>query len=104
MLIRYDVPLNGGELKLGLQTDANYRSKVFYSTSNDPLLSQDGFALWNARVSLAPANDRWELSAQVKNITGVRYVTEAFDFSSSGYNLFVYGPPMTWELSATFKF
>ena len=104
MLIRYDVPLNGGELKLGLQTDANYRSKVFYSTSNDPLLSQDGFALWNARVSLAPANDRWELSAQVKNITGVRYVTEAFDFSSSGYNLFVYGAPTTWELSATFKF
>ncbi len=103
-LIRYEIPLGEQGLKIGLQTDAHYQSKVFFSTSNSPLLAQDGYGLWNARVSLAETDDRWEIAAQVRNITDRVYRTEAFDFSSSGYNLYIFGAPRTWELSATLRF
>jgi iron complex outermembrane receptor protein len=103
-LIRYDIPLRQGKMKVGLQTDAHYQSKVFFSTSNNPLLSQGGYGLWNARFALADIDDRWEIAAQVRNITQHVYRSEAFDFSSSGYNLYLYGPPRTWELTATARF
>lgn len=104
ILVRYDIPVDQGRMKVGLQTDAHYQSGVFFSTSNNPLLSQDGYALLNARISLADADDRWELAAQVRNITEHVYRSEAFDFSSSGYNLYIYGAPRTWELTATVRF
>jgi iron complex outermembrane receptor protein len=103
-LIGYEIPLDQHGLKIGLQTDVHYQSKVFFSTSNNPLLAQGGYALWNARVSLAETDDRWEIAAQVRNIADRVYRTEAFDFSSSGYNLYIYGAPRTWELSATLRF
>jgi iron complex outermembrane receptor protein len=104
ILVRYDIPLDNDRLKLGLQTDAHYQSRVYFSTSNDSLLAQGGYGLWNARISLAQADDGWEVAAQVRNLTDKRYRSEAFDFSSSSYDLFIYGQPRTWELTATVRF
>ena len=101
---RYELPLGSLPANLALQTDFRYQDKVYFSTSNSALLAQPGYWLWNARVSLVQHDDRWEVAAQVHNIADKKYRTEAFDFSSAGWNLYIFGMPRTYELTATVRF
>ena len=103
-LARYELALGGTSSRLALQTDLRYQDKVYFSTSNNDLLAQPGYWLWNARVTLLGAESRWEVAAQVHNIADKDYRTEAFDFSSAGWNLYIFGMPRTYELSATVRF
>ena len=103
-LARYEFALGNTSSRLALQTDFRYQDKVYFSTSNNDLLAQPGYWLWNARVTLLGAESRWEVAAQVHNIADKDYRTEAFDFSSAGWNLYIFGMPRTYELSATVRF
>ena len=103
-LARYEFPVRDTSWKIAVQTDFRYQDKVYFSTANSPLLAQPGYWIWNARLSLLEKDDRWEIAAQVRNIGDKDYRTEAFDFSSAGWNLYIFGTPRTYELTATVRF
>lgn len=101
--IRYEWPLN--ELGvLALQTDVNYQDDIYLTPDNSDLLAQDGYWLWNGRVSLNSLDERWNLSAWIKNIEDKEYLTEAYDFSSNGWDLLIHGMPRTYGVDVTFRF
>lgn len=74
-----------GASELHLRVDGYYRSSVV--TASSPLSAQferlDGFDIWNASLSLY--NDKWRVSAYVKNLTDELGVTAVLrDFAVAG--------------------
>jgi iron complex outermembrane recepter protein len=56
-------------LNLGLTVDANYRGSHFLDTSLDASTEQDGAWKVNARLSLTPVSETWQVSIIGKNLT-----------------------------------
>ncbi|MCG8380454.1 MAG: TonB-dependent receptor, partial [Proteobacteria bacterium] len=84
--VDYMQPVNWlGASELHFRVDGYYRSSVV--TASSPLSAQferlDGFDIWNASLSLY--NDRWRVSAYVKNLTDELGVTSVLrDFAVAG--------------------
>jgi iron complex outermembrane recepter protein len=57
------------DLNLDLTIDANYRGSHFLETNLDPSTEQDGNWKVNARLSLTPASETWQVSIIGKNLT-----------------------------------
>lgn len=76
-----------GASELHLRVDGYYRSSVV--TASSPLSAQyerlDGFDIWNASISLY--NDKWRVSAYVKNLTDELGITSVVrDFAVADLN------------------
>jgi iron complex outermembrane receptor protein len=63
-------------------TTVSYRSKQFFDSANDPLIAQPGYWLLDARVTYATGDGRWEFSVIGKNLSGTKYLNDAFDLTS----------------------
>jgi iron complex outermembrane receptor protein len=50
-----------------------YRDKIYQDVFNDPRLTQPAYSVANARASFMTADERWELSLAVTNLTNERY-------------------------------
>ena len=73
--------------------------------SSSELLAQRSHILLDAFVRLDGADDRWWLSFGGKNLTNKKVVTHGFDLSDSlGYQLAYYNDPLTYSLTAGFRF
>jgi iron complex outermembrane receptor protein len=79
-LIDYKVPVGQGDLDF--QFSANYRSHQFFDISNDPYITQTGYWLENVRVAYQFPGDKWEVAAFVRNLSGQKYLLDAFDLTS----------------------
>ena len=102
-LVQYDVPLSD----LGtvtLQLDFNYQDKVFFDAFNNPLLSEDDYWIWNARVAWTSADDKWEVAAFGRNLGDEEYMVYAFDLSFFGFNEEMIGTPRFFGVDATFRY
>jgi len=55
--------------KLDLQGEWIYSSSYYLNNDNTPASKQDAFSLFNARVSLTPASQKWEVALWARNIT-----------------------------------
>lgn len=87
------------------ETSVSYRSKQFFDVRNDPLLTQSGYWLLNARVAYMTDDGRWEFAAFGKNLTGTKYLNYATNLSSPfGLLEQVVGPPMTGGVEVTFRY
>ena len=102
-LIQYDFSL-GDAGTLTLQTDFNYQDEVWFDALNNPLLSEDDYWLWNARVSWTSADERWEVAAFGRNLGDEEYMVYAFDLSFFGFNEEMLGTPTSYGIDATFRF
>jgi iron complex outermembrane receptor protein len=101
--IRYGIPM--GDYTLSLQTDFNYVDEHFLEPNNREYLSEDGYFVANARVSLGPQDAPWQVSAWVKNLTDEEYRTAAQDLALSlGFSEIVTGVPLTWGVEFEYQF
>jgi len=102
-LVRYEFPVANG-FRLAPMVDATYKSKAYYTAENTKLESQDGYTLVNARLSLLPDDDKWEVALWAKNLEDRVYYTEAFDSGSAGLIGRLVGAPRTYGLSFNYQF
>lgn len=77
-------------LKLVADVDASFRSSVQYQLQHDPQTRQPGYAIFNASLALAQSDDKWQVTAFVKNITNKYayafiYTADSFIGQSWGY-------------------
>ncbi len=102
-LVQYDVPL-GDMGELMLQADFNYQDEVWFDALNNPLLSEAGYWLWNARIAWTSVNERWEVAGFGRNLGDEEYKVYAFDLSFFGFNEEMIGTPRAWGVDATYQF
>lgn len=100
-LARYRWPISGN-LQAEVLFAANYTDDVTYDiVRNPPEAEEEGFWLADARVGIGAADDRWNVSAWVKNLADERYRTQVL-FSSVGFGE-SWGAPRTYGVSVTFR-
>jgi iron complex outermembrane recepter protein len=68
----YLVPL-AGSLRLVLDTDYKWQSKVQYQLTETPDTIQGGYGIWDASVGIDDSASHWRVSALVKNIADTHY-------------------------------
>ena len=102
--IRYEWPV-GATLAIAAQTDFNYVDEHFLEPNNREYLSEDGYFLANARVSLLSQGGPWEVSVWGKNLGDEEYRTAAQDLALSlGFSEIVMGVPLTWGVDFEYRF
>ncbi|MEY2883606.1 MAG: hypothetical protein RL490_1330 [Pseudomonadota bacterium] len=69
----YDIPV--GNMMLNLGANWFHRSSVTYSSNGDPGLTQDGYGLLGANISLRSENNRWRLSVFARNLLDKYFVS-----------------------------
>lgn len=68
----YSFPVGSFDGQLGF--DWSYRSEYFMQIDDSPVVAEDGFHLFGARLKLAPtANDSWDVLFYAKNLADERY-------------------------------
>jgi iron complex outermembrane receptor protein len=82
---------------LGARIELNYRSGVFYTKENNPLIAQDDVTLLNLFLTLEHGSGRWYVFASGRNLTDEDYFHQVFLQSSPGY-------PDTYESGVGFRF
>jgi iron complex outermembrane receptor protein len=102
--LRYEVPFSGSLTSMW-QTDFNYVDKHFLEPNNREYLSENGYFLVNARVSLMRKDGPWEVSAWGKNLTDEAYRSAAQDLALAlGFSEIVMGIPRTWGVEFAYRF
>ncbi len=94
----------GSDLKLNLSMNGNYRSSQFLQASNSPVSKIGSYWVVGAQVGVAASDDRWALTAWVKNLTKSVYKTYLNDLPGLGIVLASYGPPRTFGGTFTVKY
>jgi outer membrane receptor protein involved in Fe transport len=90
---------------LGIRVDALFVDDFVYNLTYADPLTQDSYVKWNARLSLASADDRWELALVGKNLTDE--TTESFGgntFLSPGAYFGNVDAPRQIFFNATWRF
>jgi iron complex outermembrane receptor protein len=82
--------------------DFAWRSKVYFDVANTPELSQDGYGLLNARLSIRHRGWNTELALWGKNLTDELYRTGGF--SLQNYASRYYGISRTFGVTLTQRF
>lgn len=78
--------------------DGSYAGAQYFEPFNVPRLRQKSYGLFNARVALRSANDRWEAALWGRNLTNEFYITSAADVSGIGFDYTHRGMPRTYGL------
>ena len=91
-LLRYEWPMFSGNV--AIQGDFHYRSEHFFSLTKAEAVTEDGYAVANARLSYVTQDDRWEAAIFVNNIGDEEYLVQTFDLSGDfGWTEQYYGRP-----------
>ncbi|MEZ5514024.1 MAG: TonB-dependent receptor [Steroidobacteraceae bacterium] len=103
-----ELPVSAGLLFRSNLT-ATYRSKIFFQPSYNPLEAQDGFWKLDLRAGIAAADDRWDASVVVRNLTDkqtANLIFETFPFFINPAVDRVYLPdlPRTYALQMRYRF
>ena len=86
------------------QLDFSYQDDIFFDAQNSPLLTEDSYWIWNARVSWTSMNESIEIAAWIRNLSDKEYLTYAFDLSFLGFNQEMLGNPRSYGAEVTFRF
>ena len=87
------------DLTLSFGADGAYTGDNFVEVTNSLLV--DGYTRYNAFAALATADDRWEVRAQVKNLTDeANYVSGIVSVPVPGLTIL---KPRTWLVSLSYK-
>ncbi|WP_374764110.1 TonB-dependent receptor [Yunchengibacter salinarum] len=98
-------------LGLTLRGDASYISTVEKDPINSPtldvngnLLSQPGYWLLDARLTLSPEDGPWQLAVFGSNLLDKKYLTNGINVDAFGFVEAYYGRPREWGLSLGYRF
>jgi iron complex outermembrane receptor protein len=88
-----------------LRSDYTYRAKTYFDAANTESVSQDGYGLWNAAITVQSPTQRWALTAGVLNVADEEYrVTGVGVLDSLGFASAIYGRPREWYVQASARF
>jgi iron complex outermembrane receptor protein len=100
--VNYSVDLTDS-LKVQMTANGSYRTSQYLEAVNAPSNREPGYWIVGAQLGLADADDRWALSAWVKNLTKTKYRTYVNDLPGLGILLNVYAPPRVFGSTLSFK-
>jgi iron complex outermembrane receptor protein len=89
----------GDTLKLSMSIHANYRTEQYMEAVNAPSNLEPGYWLVNAQVGIGNIDDRWSITAWVKNLTKSEYRIYVNDLPAFGWVLNAYGPPRVFGVT-----
>ena len=90
-------------LSLAVMANFNYVDEMTKCIENLPLCEARDYTLVNARVSLAPTDQRWELALWSENLTDEEYEVEIFQQLSIGSYIINYGIPRTYGVTLRYN-
>ena len=99
-LVRYNFELGGGNL--AVQLDGAWYDDQFLEVTNGSGTVQDAYNVSNFRVTYAGVDDRYSVTAWVKNLTDETYKLYSLDLGDLGATTF-YAPPMTYGVTARYN-
>jgi iron complex outermembrane receptor protein len=79
-LIRYSWQALGGSV--AVQLDGNWKDDHNFNLSYSPVIEEDAYAVFNAKLSYISEDETWSGSLFVKNLEDKRYRSYAFDSTS----------------------
>lgn len=79
-LLRYEWPVFNGQI--AVQGDFQYRSEHFFSLTRSEAVTEDGYAIANARLSYTTRDERWQAAVFVNNLTDEEYIVQTFDLAT----------------------
>jgi len=92
------------DLTLSVGADATYKDDTFLPLNHAPLSVQEAFWKYNARIALAPEDQRWEVALIGKNLSDETTASWSGDLIQNAGSYFKFtDPPRTIALQATFK-
>ncbi|HEY0802351.1 MAG TPA: TonB-dependent receptor [Steroidobacteraceae bacterium] len=95
---KYDV----GDGAIDFRLNSNYRSHVWFDSTNDPYIQQAGYWLHNLNVSYE-SGTAWEAGIFVRNLADKKYALTSTDLSSPfGLLEPVYGAPRMFGVQFTY--
>jgi iron complex outermembrane recepter protein len=102
-LLQYHWPLVNGASIL-LLTDWNYRADYYVNADNlnNPYIP--GRAIGNVRATYTPSNGRWEIALWGKNVTDKHYPMGGYRLGFANSQIFYFGDPLTYGISASVSF
>ncbi len=86
-----------------LTAESDYSLRTTYNSLFGALYNVAGYTLVNARLTFAPDNGRWTLSAFGQNILNKQYDVDR-NYFDAGDDIATAGLPATWGVRATVKF
>lgn len=104
-LLRYSWSAFKG--RMAIQSDFQYRSEHYFSLTRLEPVTEDGYAVANARLSWTDESERWTAAVFVDNITDEEYLVQAFDLSGPtilGMTEHYFGRPRWIGGSVRFQF
>ncbi len=104
-LVRYHWPTSVLGGNVALQVSVTHSSDFYDNIRNFDASRLNGYTVGNARATWISADDKWELSAAVQNLTDERYYTIGYDLSNAtGSNSLVPGKPRWYSASVRYNF
>lgn len=80
-----------------------YISSVYFNILNSPIIRAPSYAVADLSARF-DAKQGWYVAAYLNNAFDKRYITGAFDVTSLGYGLRLYGEPRTFSAAAGVRF
>jgi iron complex outermembrane receptor protein len=100
-LLKYEVSWSRGIT--AFEINDKYQSKQFFSVNNDPLLTQPGYAITDARIAFTTLDERASVTLWGRNIANKGYLVGAYDLKAFGWDEWVVGDPRTWGVSVQYR-
>lgn len=101
-LVRYEWDALGG--RMAAQVDGVWNDDQFIEATNSDISAEDAYAVWNARLSWASADESWEVAGWVKNAGDEVYRLYNLDLGLLGISEEVYAPPRWYGATLTYNF
>ena len=99
----YDVPLNGGAV-VRLLGNVSYAADMFLNAQNSAILHAGSRTISDAGIFYVADRGRWQVGAEVKNVTDTKVLVGGFDvISFFGYAEGYYNPPRRYFLTFKYK-
>lgn len=94
-----------GGVRVFATPTVTYRSQIFFEIPNNPLISQPGVTLFNARAGVAFADDRFELAVFGRNLSDEDYLLDAGNTGGAfGIPTFIPAEPRFYGIELTGRF
>lgn len=90
--------------KASLRGDVSYYGRTFHDVANTPIITDDGYALVNARLSYTLPNEAISVAVFGSNLTNTLYLVSGNASGAFGLAEASYGRPREWGLSVGYRF
>jgi iron complex outermembrane receptor protein len=98
-IVRYTWPTALGEISI--QGDFAVTGDQFFDIANNPISSEDSYAVYNASLGYETNDSRYQVVAWVRNLTDEEYRTYAIPVTSLGFTQNMYGKPRWYGVTVS---